>query len=69
MLLNNLTGMTSGYLNNKVGQPLVSYRDEKGGAAVTIFAPQISHPSGGDPYMSFIDSEKFSPIQSVSGED
>ena len=23
----------------------------------------------GDPYMSFIDSDKFSPIQSVSGEE
>ena len=24
---------------------------------------------GRDPYMSFIDSDKFSPIQSVSGEE
>ena len=56
LFLNNMTGMTSGdMINNKI---LQSHRDEKAGTGTTIFAM----PPGSDPYMSFIDSDKFSPI-------
>lgn len=75
VLFNNLTGMTSGY---KLGQPLGSQREDKTAMATTIFRGQqmVDHTEDrdlqegeGDLYMSFIDSDKFSPIQSVSGED
>ena len=34
-----------------------------------LVAGYNDEPVGCDPYMSFIDSDKFSPIQSVSGEE
>lgn len=34
-----------------------------------LVAGYNDEPVAGDPYMSFIDSDKFSPIQSVSGEE
>ena len=46
----------------------MSHREEKAGTATTLYAMPpgaVDH----DPYMSFIDSDKFSPIQSVSGEE
>ena len=67
----------SGYINyqnnvvvpqNMIKQHPVSHREEKAGTATTLYAMPpgaVDH----DPYMSFIDSDKFSPIQSVSGEE
>ena len=50
LLLNNLTGMTtSGYIINPVNSNLET-------------CLPVDHEVGGDPYMSFIDSDKFSPI-------
>ena len=73
LLLNNLTGMTtSGYMFNQMGhQQPASHRDDKAGTGTTIFTmpPGPVDHDGCDPYMSFIDSDKFSPIQSVSGEE
>ena len=79
IFLNSVTGMTaaSGYINyqnnvvvpqNMIKQHPVSHREEKAGTATTLYAMPpgaVDH----DPYMSFIDSDKFSPIQSVSGEE
>ena len=61
-VLNNITGCTSSYAINQHNLG-VDMRSSK------LVAGYNDEPVGGDPYMSFIDSDKFSPIQSVSGEE
>ena len=69
MLFNNMTDYASSQAN-------ILESNYKGAVnAITIFGPTAGTgehdgpDNNGDPYMSFIDSNKFSPIQSVSGED
>ena len=56
VVLNNITGCTSSYANNNFQLGAVDMRSSK------LVSGYNDGPVGGDPYMSFIDSDKFSPI-------